>query len=182
MDPSYFEEAYTLGRYIAQNGYGLVFGGGSTGLMGKVAKGAYDGGTAAIIGVAPEFMNAPGVLFENCTQLILTITMHERKQAMEALADAFVVLPGGLGTLEEFFEVLTHKILGLHKKAIILLNTNGFFDTAIRMIKETTAGGFMPKDCLKAVMVVDSPKKVIESLDTYEYKEISPKWLYYEED
>lgn len=176
VDRIYFGEAYTLGKYLAQNGYGLVFGGGNTGLMGQVARGAYDNHAAEIIGIAPEFMNAPGVLYDNCSQLILTDTMHERKQAMEAMADAFVVLPGGLGTYEEFFEVLTHKILGLHKKAIVLMNTSHFFDSAIHLIKETAQKHFAAEDCILAVEVADTPKQVIDCLDNYEYKELTPKW------
>lgn len=177
MDPAYYGEAYTLGKYIALNGYGLVFGGGNTGLMGQAARGAYENQASAIIGIAPAFMHTPGVLYENCSQLILTDTMHERKQAMEAMADAFVVLPGGVGTLEEFFEVLTLKILGLHKKAIILMNTSHFFDPAIHLIEETAKKHFMSEDSLSAVEVADTPKQVIDCLDNYEYKELKPKWL-----
>jgi uncharacterized protein (TIGR00730 family) len=177
VDKAFFGEAYSLGKYIAQNGYGLVFGGGNTGLMGQVARGAYDNHAAEIIGIAPEFMNAPGVLYKNCSQLILTCSMHERKQAMESMADVFVVLPGGVGTYEEFFEVLTLKILGLHKKAIILMNTSRFFDPVIHLLEETAKKHFMAEDSLSAVEVADTPKQVIECLDNYEYKEIAPKWL-----
>ncbi len=181
-DPVYYEEARALGRLIAQNGYGLVFGGGNSGLMGQVARGAQEARASAIIGIAPEFMNCKGVLYEQCTELILTQTMHERKQAMEAMADAFVVLPGGVGTFEEFFEVLTFKTLGLHKKPIVLMNTNGFYDTAVQMVKEASAKMFIPGECLGALEVVAGPRQVIAFLDTYEYSEISPKWLHYKED
>lgn len=177
VDRTYFGEAYTMGKYIALNGYGLIFGGGNTGLMGQAARGAYDHHAPSIIGIAPEFMNQPGVLYENCSQLILTYTMHERKQAMEAMADAFVVLPGGMGTYEELFEVFTLKILGLHKKAIILMNTGRFFDPVIRLMEETAKKKFMTGDSLSAVEVADTPKQVIECLDKYEYEEIVPKWL-----
>lgn len=177
VDRTYFGEAYTLGKYIALNGYGLIFGGGNTGLMGQAARGAYDHHATEIIGIAPEFMNTPGVLYENCSQLILTDTMHERKQAMEAMADAFVVLPGGVGTFEELFEVLTLKILGLHKKAIILMNTSCFFDPVIHLIEETAKNRFMTADSLSAVELADTPKQVIDCLDNYEYKELTPKWL-----
>ncbi len=177
VDRAYMSEAYTLGKYLAQNGYGLVFGGGNTGLMGQAARGAHDNNAPEIVGIAPEFMNAPGVLYKNCSRLILTDTMHERKQAMEAMADAFVILPGGMGTYEEFFEVLTHKTLGLHKKAIVLLNTSHYFDPVIHLMEETARQQFMTQDCLLAVQVANSPKQVIECLDNYEYKEITPKWL-----
>lgn len=181
-DPVYYEEARALGRLIAQNGYGLVFGGGNSGLMGQVVRGAQECDGPAIIGIAPEFMNSKGVLFEQCSELILTATMHERKQAMEALADAFVVLPGGVGTFEEFFEVLTLKSLGLHKKAIVLMNTNGFFDAAIGMMREASEKCFVPEEALSALEVASNPRQVIDCLDRYEYSEISPKWLQYKEE
>jgi cytokinin riboside 5'-monophosphate phosphoribohydrolase len=181
-DPIYYEEAHALGALIAQNGYGLVFGGGNSGLMGQVARGAQECGAPAIIGIAPEFMNYKGVLFEACTELILTVTMHERKQAMESLADAFVVLPGGVGTFEEFFEVFTHKTLGLHKKAIVLMNTKGFFDSTVQMIRDASAKLFIPEEALGAIEVVAGPRQVIACLDTYEYTDIGPKWLGYKED
>ena len=182
LDPCYYKEAYVLGELIAQNGYGLVFGGGNSGLMGQVARGAFDNGASSIIGIAPEFMNRKGVLYEYCTELALTSTMHERKQAMESLADAFVVLPGGVGTLEEFFEVLTLKTLGLHKKAIVLMNTNGFYDAAVQMIRDAAEKSFVTEDCLEALAVVTGPRQVIEYLDNYVYTEIQPKWLHYKED
>ena len=182
LNEAFLEDAYALGRALAQNGYGLVFGGGKTGLMGQVALAAHENGAVSIKGIAPAFMNVPGVLFEHCDELILTETMHERKQMMEAVSDAFVVLPGGAGTFEEFFEVLTQKNLGLHKKAIILLNTNGFFDPVVELLREMAAGHFMPSACLSAILVAKSPKEAIGHLDTYEYKDIAPKWLLYKEE
>ena len=182
LDQAYMEDAYTMGLALAQNGYGMVFGGGATGLMGQAARGAREGGCGAIHGIAPAFMNEPGILWEGCDELILTETMHERKQMMEALSDAFIVLPGGAGTFEEFFEVLTQKNLGLHKKAIILLNTKGFFDPVVDLLRRMVAGRFMPSTCLAAIMVADSPDHVIKYLDTYEYKDIAPKWLLYKEE
>lgn len=182
LDKAFLEDAYALGRALAQNGYGLVFGGGKTGLMGQVALGAREIGGAVITGIAPAFMDVPGVLYEHCDELILTGTMHERKQMMEAVSDAFIVLPGGAGTFEEFFEVLTQKNLGLHKKAIVLLNTNGFFDPVVELLQEMAAGHFMPSACLSAIQLAGSPDQVIRALDNYEYKDIAPKWLLYKEE
>ncbi len=182
LDEAFLKEAYTLGMQLAQNGYGLVFGGGKTGLMGQVAVGAHENGAISIKGIAPAFMDVPGVLYEDCDEMILTETMHERKQMMEAISDAFVVLPGGAGTFEEFFEVLTQKNLGLHKKAIVLLNTNGFFDPLIDLLDKMAAAHFVPKACLDAIKVTGTAKEVIDCLDNYEYRDIAPKWLTYKED
>lgn len=182
LDEAFLKDAFELGRALAQNGYGLVFGGGKTGLMGQAALGAHENGGAVIRGIAPAFMDVPGVLYEHCDELILTETMHERKQMMEAISDAFVVLPGGAGTFEEFFEVLTQKNLGLHKKAIILLNTNGFFDPVVDILREMAAGHFMPTACLSAIVVAATPGEVVRALDNYEYQDIAPKWLLYKED
>jgi uncharacterized protein (TIGR00730 family) len=182
LDGAFLKEAYEMGRLLAQNGYGLVFGGGRTGLMGRVALGARENGAVSIKGIAPVFMDVPGVLYEDCDEMILTETMHERKQMMEAISDAFVVLPGGAGTFEEFFEVLTQKNLGLHKKAIVLLNTNGFFDPVTDLLEKMAAGHFMPKACLCAIKVAETAKEAISCLDHYEYQEVAPKWLTYKED
>jgi uncharacterized protein (TIGR00730 family) len=182
LDQAYLDDAYTMGLALAQNGYGLVFGGGKTGLMGQVARGARDGGCTAVRGIAPAFMDEPGVLLEGCDEMILTETMHERKQMMEALSDAFIVLPGGAGTFEEFFEVLTQKNLGLHKKAIVLLNTKGFFDPVLDILRRMAKEHFMPSACLAAILVAGTPRQAIEHLDTYEYKDIAPKWLLYKEE
>jgi len=182
LDKTFLDGAYELGRALAQNGYGLVFGGGKTGLMGQVALGMHENGGTYIMGIAPAFMNVPGVLYEHCDELVLTDNMHERKQMMEAVSDAFIVLPAGAGPFEEFFEVLTQKNLGLHKKAIVLLNTSGFFNPVVEILRGMAAGHFMPAACLSAIHVADSPGQAIEALDTYEYIDIAPKWLLYKEE
>ena len=113
----YFDAAQSLGRLIAEGGHSLVFGGGSRGLMGACARGALSRG-GEIVGVAPRFFDEPGILFPGCSRFVFTETMRERKAVMEDLADAFVVLPGGIGTFEEFLETLTLKQLGRHDKPI----------------------------------------------------------------
>jgi len=106
LDRAYFDAAEEFGRLLAKNGHTLVYGGGAQGVMGAAARGAADAG-GKITGIAPNFLNVDGILFDRCTEFILTDTMAERKAAMIAHADAFVMAPGGFGTLEEFFEVLT---------------------------------------------------------------------------
>ena len=126
LDRAYFDAAEEFGRLLAQHGHTLVYGGGAQGVMGAAARGAADA-DGKITGIAPNFLNVDGILFDRCTEFILTDTMAERKAAMISRADAFVMAPGGFGTLEEFFEVLTLKQLGRHNPAIAILNTNGFW-------------------------------------------------------
>jgi uncharacterized protein (TIGR00730 family) len=115
-------ETQELGRVLAQKGYTLVFGGGAQGLMGAAARG-FKEMNGRIIGIAPTFfMNVDGVLYDQCSQFIYTETMRERKQLMEEHSDAFLVTPGGIGTFEEFFEILTLKQLGRHTKPILIYN------------------------------------------------------------
>ncbi|MCH5184880.1 MAG: TIGR00730 family Rossman fold protein [Oscillospiraceae bacterium] len=142
----YIEEVEKLGHEIAARGHTLVYGGGARGLMGAAARGAYaEGGT--IIGVSPTFFNVDGVVFPDCTKLIETETMRERKQIMEDNADAFVMVPGGIGTFEEFFEILTLKQIGRHSKAVTILNLNGYFDEIFRLMQKAMDEKFMKEAC-----------------------------------
>ena len=120
---AYFEAVNLLGKEMGRRQIGLVFGGGATGLMGAACRGAAEYG-GEIIGIAPRFFQQDGILFQNCSQMIFTDTMRERKQRMEDLSDGFAVVPGGIGTLEEFFEIFTLRQLGRHHKPIALLNVN----------------------------------------------------------
>ncbi len=143
----YFDAAAELGRALGLGGHTLVFGAGDRGLMGACARGAAETG-AEIIGVAPRFFDEPGILFQSCTRLILTETMRERKALMEELGEAFIVMPGGIGTLEEFFEVLTLKQLGRHDKPIALLNTCGCYDALRTLLEQAARERFMGESCL----------------------------------
>ena len=143
----YFDAAEALGALMAQQGHTLVFGGGKSGLMGAVARGAHAHG-GSIIGVAPRFFDEPGILFEDCTEFIYTETMRERKAIMEERSDAFIVLPGGIGTYEEFFEMLTLKQLGRHSKAMAMLNTRKYYDPMAAMLQNTVDEGFMSASCM----------------------------------
>ncbi len=142
IDPAYFDAAYELGVLIARGGHRLVFGGGSEGLMGACARGVLSGGGRPL-GVAPRFFDEPGILMKDACDFVFTDTMAERKTRMEDEADAFIALPGGIGTFEEFMEVLTLRQLGRHYKPIALLNTLGYFDALETVLREASEKGFM---------------------------------------
>lgn len=126
--PTYFEMADVVGGLLATRGHTLVYGGGNVGLMGRMARAVHAGG-GRVVGVIPERLKAiEGVAYDVADELIITETMQQRKAAMYTRAEAFLVLPGGIGTLEEFMEVLTLRSLGYHDKPIALVNTNGFYD------------------------------------------------------
>src|SRR6202012_5751305 len=123
-DAVYTEQAKLLGRVLAQRGMGVVYGGALAGLMGAVAEGALEQG-GEVIGVLPSFLRTREIAHEGLSRLIIVDSMHERKQRMHDLCEGFIALPGGFGTLEEFFEILTWGQLGLHDKAVGLLDTGG---------------------------------------------------------
>ena len=158
--PEFFDAAKELGTLIAKNGHTLVYGGGSGGLMGAVANGALDNG-GHVIGVAPKFFDEPGVLLKDSCEFIFTETMSERKDIMIDMADAFICLPGGIGTFEEFFEVLTLKQLGQHSKSISLLNTRDYYDDFNSMMAITAKRGFMSMACLDLYKLCHSPAEAI---------------------
>ena len=134
LDQVYLDDAFLMGKMLAERGIGMVYGAGATGVMGAAARGAASAG-GEIVGVSPEFFQADGVLFSGCTQTIFTSTMRERKQKMEDLSDAFFVLPGGPGTFDEFFEIFTLKQLGRHFKPIVILNTNGYYNSLLAFLQ-----------------------------------------------
>ena len=159
----YYAATHTIGEGLAACGIGLVFGGGATGLMGAAARGANSKG-GEIIGVAPKFFDEEGVLYQNCTRFIFTDTMRERKQIMEDLADGFIVTPGGIGTLEEFFEIFTLRQLDRHSKPIYILNTCGYYDRLLDFLTHMVEKGFMKQHCLDMIHVYDDPAALIQSL------------------
>lgn len=161
----YVDFAEKLGMRLAEEGIGLVFGAGRTGLMGAAARGAHakDG---RIIGVIPKKLNVPGVYFEHCTERIETPTMHERKALMEELSGAFVALSGGFGTLEELMEVITLKQLGYHNKRIVIVNINGFYDFLLAQFQRCVDEGFTNGLFLKLYAVTDSVDGVIAALES----------------
>ncbi|MBI1239183.1 MAG: TIGR00730 family Rossman fold protein [Alphaproteobacteria bacterium] len=155
--PEYGTVAREMGRLIAESGARLVFGGGGLGLMGAVAAGAKAGG-GQVTGIIPDFLRWAEPPVEALDELIVTQSMHERKSQMHLLSDAFVVLPGGLGTLEEMFEVLTLGILGQQQKPVILVNVEGYWDGLIALIDRGIEAGFIRAQARRLFAVVpDAP-------------------------
>ena len=170
LDKIYYDAAEHLGRRIAARGHGLVFGGGAQGLMGATARGLAAGG-GRITGIAPRFFDKPGILYKECSEFIFTDTMRERKELMERLSDAFIMAPGGIGTYEEFFEVLTLKQLGQLNKPIAVFNVNGYYDLLLRLLEDTASKGFMKASCLDILGIFDDAD---EMLDYIERELVSP--------
>jgi uncharacterized protein (TIGR00730 family) len=141
-DPAFLAEATALGTAIAEAGLGLVYGGANIGLMGAVANAALSAG-AEVIGVLPEILSGKEIAHAGLTVLELVPTMHERKARMAQLADAFVILPGGYGTLDELMEIITWSQLRLHAKPCILINTSGYWNGLLAFLDSTVAAGFL---------------------------------------
>lgn len=161
----YEKAARDLGQALADSGMGLVYGGASIGLMGAVADGVIDGGAQAV-GVIPTFMLKHEIAHKDLTRLHLTDTMHTRKTVMAEYADAFITLPGGLGTLEEIMEIATWRQLYQHEKPMIILNINGFYDKLIEHLKYTTEQGFMKQQDLDRLVVCNTIGEAIDILQT----------------
>ena len=156
----YLDDARELGRLLALEGHSLIFGGGARGLMGACAEGAAEAG-GEIIGVAPRFFDEPGILFPRCTRFIYTETMAQRKNAMAEESQAFIALPGGIGTFEEFFETLTLRQLGRHSKPIAVLDTLGYYAPMLAMLEKAAAEGFMSRNCLRLFRLCDTPAEAL---------------------
>ena len=163
-DPVYREAARAIGTGIAKMGYSLVFGGGGLGLMGDVARAALDGGSD-IQGIMPGFLQALEPEVSPQEKLIVTPHLQERKTLMLQMSDAFLVLPGGLGTFDEFFEVAVEAQLGVHAKPIIVVNVNGYFDALDTMLHKTIEAGFAKKTVLKLYYLADGAEAALEILE-----------------
>ena len=161
----YEKAARELGQALANNGMGLVYGGASIGLMGAVADEVVNGGAEAV-GVIPTFMLKHEIAHGQLTRLHLTDTMHTRKTVMAEYADAFITLPGGLGTLEEIMEIATWRQLYQHEKPMIILNINGFYDRMIEHLQYTTEQGFMKQEDLDRLVVCNTIDEAIDLLQT----------------
>ena len=162
--PDYADAARRLGELIAKRGFSLVFGGGAVGLMGEVSRAvSLNGGS--VVGILPEFLKHLEPPSRATDKLIVTPDMQERKKHMLALSDAFVVLPGGLGTLDEIFEVLSTAQLKVHNKPIVLVNLHGHFDPVIRLIAHVVKDGFAASTANALYRVVKTPDQAIEAVE-----------------
>ncbi|WP_080905316.1 TIGR00730 family Rossman fold protein [Parabacteroides sp. Marseille-P3160] len=165
-DPEYKKQAYALGQLLAEQKIGLVYGGGKVGLMGELANGALDA-KGEVIGVIPAFLEEKELAHPDASEMIVTQTMHERKEKMCSLGDGFIALPGGFGTLEELFETVTWAQLGLHRKPIGLLNTGGYFDALLRFIDETIEKKFIKPEYRSLLLVGEQPSDLLGQMRTF---------------
>ena len=174
IDEKYVNDVYNLAKYLGERGHSLVFGAGAQGLMGAAARGFKDAG-AKVFGVIPKFFEENGFegIFYDADELHFTETMAERKQMMEDECDAFIIVPGGIGTFEEFFQVLTLKQLGRHKKAIVVYNSFGYYDELERIMEETIKKGFVNEECRKIYKIVDTAKEVSDYLENYNSADVN---------
>lgn len=165
INKKYIEQTEKLAENLAKRNHSLVFGGGANGLMGAAARGFYSQ-NAKITGVVPTFFNVDGILFKHC-EMIRTETMRQRKQKMDDLADAFITTPGGIGTFEEFFEIITLKQLGQSKKPLVLFNIDNYFEPLRAMLQNCVDGGFMPTKTMELCYFSDSIEDVISYVENY---------------
>lgn len=170
IDRAYIKDGEALGREMAARGHSLVFGGGNGGLMGAVARGIRQTSGVRIIGIVPKFftadgMHVDGLLFENCDETVFTDTMRERKGLLESKAEAYIITPGGIGTYDELFEMLTLKNLGRHAKPMAVLNTNGYYDGLLKVISDGIEAGFIKQSVKDALFVGRTVEEVLDYIE-----------------
>ena len=168
IDRCYVEAVEDLAEKMAKRGHSLVFGAGGSGLMGAAARGTKRGG-GYIHGVIPKFFREERLesIYDQCDELTFTVTMAERKTTMEDDCDAFIIVPGGIGTLEEFYEVITLKQLGRHHKAIAFYNLNGYYDTLEKFMHEMSEKKFMAAACHEMYRIFTDAEELFAYLETY---------------
>lgn len=176
LDPKYAKAAEELGRELVAQGWGLVYGGGKTGLMGAVARGTKAAG-GRVVGVIPEFMKARELAFDEADELVTVITMRERKLLMETRADAFVTLPGGFGTLEEIMEILTLRQLDVVKKPCVFFNQDGFYDDLIRLFEKMLAEKFFKPSNMDLFRVATSVPDIFTQIEAAGLAKAESKWF-----
>lgn len=173
IDNSFIQKGEELGRKMVEHGHSLVFGGGRNGMMGAVARGVANAG-GYILGISPKFFveNNAEVSFLNCSEFIHTETMRERKRLLDENSDAFIISPGGIGTFDEFFEILTLKQLGRHNKPIVILNINGYFDNMLKMMNVSIEQRFITTDCVELFKVTNTIEETLEYIENYDPTDI----------
>ncbi|MBN1263967.1 MAG: TIGR00730 family Rossman fold protein [Anaerolineales bacterium] len=177
ISPVYTEAAAELGHLLAREGTGIVFGGGKTGMMGAIADAMRAEG-AEVIGIIPELFNTPELGHQGLTKLIVVDTMHTRKAQMAEMADAFVALPGGFGTYEELFEILTWSQIGLHTKPIGVLNVQGYYDPLLDLIEHSRQHGFVYDEHRTLLMSGKNAAELLEKLKTYRTPDGLDRWVH----
>ncbi|KEQ00901.1 TIGR00730 family Rossman fold protein [Snodgrassella alvi] len=179
QNKAYFDAAQQLGQEMAQQGYRLVYGGGNIGLMGTIATAVLEHG-GEVIGVIPSFLKNLEGAHQGLTELYETTNMTERKNKMIELANGFIAMPGGLGTYEELFEVLSQAQLKLHPHPIGILNVAGFFDPLIQMLQNTVTAGFMPPENMDLLCQSAKPAELLEQMRLWQPRDavkwVTPQW------
>lgn len=174
IEKSYISKGEDFGKKLAKAGHNLIFGGGACGMMGAFARGFYEG-NGEITGIIPNFLNVDGVLFGSCTKTIFTKTMRERKELLEKESDAFIVSPGGLGTFDEFFEILTLKQLCRHDKPIAVYNINGYFDSLSAMLERAVKDKFMLQNNTSLFFLSSDEDAITEYITSYKSSGHNPQ-------
>ncbi|HSD67414.1 MAG TPA: TIGR00730 family Rossman fold protein [Vicinamibacteria bacterium] len=174
-DPRFAEQATALARELVSRGIGVVFGGGSIGLMGVLADHVLARG-GAVTGVIPHGLAARELAHRGVADMRVVPTMHARKALMADLADGFVALPGGLGTLDELFEIVTWSQLGIHRKPIGVLNVAGYYDPLVALLDHAVAGGFVPAENRGLVIVDEEPAALLDRMAAHEAPP-APVWV-----
>lgn len=167
IDPEYIRQTEILGEEMAKRGHSLVFGGGANGLMGAAARGVKKGG-GSILGVIPKFFENETIeaIYDKCDELLTPNTMRERKQLMEDNSDAFIITPGGIGTYEEFFEILTLKQLCRHNKPIAIFNIMGYYDGLNEVMNQAMQKNFIRENCSTLFRITDNLDELLEYIET----------------
>ncbi|WP_074409387.1 MULTISPECIES: LOG family protein [Aquimarina] len=174
-DTRVIAEALLLGEKLAEQKITLVYGAAKIGIMGKVAQGVMQQ-KGKVIGVIPEFLKRKEVVHQGLYKLITTVNMHERKMKMQELSDGFITLPGGFGTLEELFEIITWSQLGLHQKPIGLLNTGGFYNDLLALLENMVRRGFLKMENYELLLVDDDIDRLLGKMRAFKPIQV-PKWL-----
>ncbi|HEY4335586.1 MAG TPA: TIGR00730 family Rossman fold protein [Puia sp.] len=174
-DPVFEEQAYKTGQVLAQQGIGLVYGGAKVGLMGAVADGALAHG-GEVIGVLPRFLSGREIGHAGLTDLIVVDTMHERKTKMAELSDGVITLPGGFGTMEEVFEMVTWGQLGLHRKPVGVLNVAGFYDDLSELLEKMVSRGFLKDENRRMLLFSATIEELLDKMRSYQ-PPAAPKWI-----
>lgn len=174
-NPVYSEAAQELGRLLALQGIGLVYGGAKIGLMGAVADAVLENG-GKVIGVIPHFLSGKEVAHNDLTELILVDSMHQRKQKMADLSEGFIALPGGMGTMEELCEILTWAQLGLHQKPIGILNATNFYSHLSSLFDHMLQEGFLRQKHRDLLLQSDNPNELLQKMSNYQAPPVK-KWL-----
>jgi uncharacterized protein (TIGR00730 family) len=180
LSETYMEAAREMGAVIARRGLILAYGAGRTGMMGAVADGALAEG-GEVIGVIPEMFASPVLMHEGLSRLEIVESMHVRKQRLADISDAFVALPGGYGTFEELFEILTWAQIGLHTKPVGILNSQHYFDPLLSVIEQARKEGFMYAEHVSLYVCAEQPDQLLDMMESYEYPQGMEKWVRREE-